>query len=115
MSNTSDRWKSQGGINRRPTNNILSNNKQSTGTLTIPQQLGISNTTVQQYGDKRDMDNSSLYKLIEGEQSYDNIIAYYSFNNLTNTTTTTNTNTNTNTNSSIQLSSNLSIKNKTIK
>jgi hypothetical protein len=108
MSNTSDRWKSQGGINRRPTNNILSNNKQSTDTLAIPQQLGISNTTVQQYGDKRDMDNSSLYKLIEGEQSYDNIIAYYSFNNLTNTTT------NTNTNSSIQLSSNLSIKNKTL-
>ena len=57
MSNTSNRWKTQGGINRRPSNNILNNNKQSTGTLTIPQQLGISNTTVQQYGDKRDMDN----------------------------------------------------------
>ena len=27
MSNTSNRWKSQGGINRRAANNILSNNK----------------------------------------------------------------------------------------
>ena len=84
MSNTSNRWKSQGGINRRATNNILNNNKQSSSILTIPQQFGISNTTVQQHGDRRDMDNSSLYKLIEGEQNYDNIIAYYPFNNLIN-------------------------------
>ena len=82
MSNTSNRWKSQGGINRRAMNNILSNNKQATNTLTIPQQLGISNTTLEQYGDKRDMDNSALYKMTEGEQSYDTIIAYYPFNNL---------------------------------
>jgi|AntAceMinimDraft_6_1070360.scaffolds.fasta_scaffold12785_2 hypothetical protein len=46
MSNTSDRWKSQGGINRRPANNILNNNKQSINTLTITQQLGISNNTI---------------------------------------------------------------------
>ena len=82
MSNTSNRWKSQGGINRRPMNNILSNHKQATNTLTIPQQLGISNTTLEQYGDKRDMDNGALYKMTEGEQSYDKIIAYYPFNNL---------------------------------
>ena len=69
MSNTSNRWKSQGGINRRPMNNILNNHKQATNTLTIPQQLGISNTTLEQYGDKRDMEKSSLYKLIEGEQN----------------------------------------------
>ena len=82
MSNTSNRWKSQGGINRRAANNILNNNKQSTNTLTIPQQLGISNTTLEQYGDKRDMENGSLYKMTEGEQSYNTIIAYYPFNNL---------------------------------
>ena len=82
MSNTSNRWKSHGGINRRPMNNILSNHKQATNTLTIPQQLGISNTTLEQYGDKRDMDNGALYKMTQGEQSYDKIIAYYPFNNL---------------------------------
>ena len=87
MSNTSNRWKSQGGINRRPTNNILNNNKQSTNTLTIPQQLGISNTTIEQYGDKRDMETSSLYKMTEGDHNFDNIIAYYPFNNLMNTNT----------------------------
>ena len=80
MSNTSNRWKSQGGINRRATNNILSNHKQATNNLTIPQQLGISNTTLEQYGDKRDMDNGALYKMTEGEQSYDKIIAYIARN-----------------------------------
>jgi len=60
MSNTSNRWKSQGGINRRATNNILSNNKQATNTLTIPQQLGISNTTIEQYGDVHDISNTVL-------------------------------------------------------
>ena len=60
MSNTSNRWKSQGGINRRAMNNILSNNKQATNTLTIPQQLGISNTTIEQYGDVHDISNTVL-------------------------------------------------------
>ena len=60
MSNTSNRWKSQGGINRRPMNNILSNHKQATNTLTIPQQLGISNTTLEQYGDVHDISNTIL-------------------------------------------------------
>jgi hypothetical protein len=60
MSNTSNRWKSQGGINRRATNNILSNHKQATNTLTIPQQLGISNTTIEQYGDVHDISNTVL-------------------------------------------------------
>ena len=110
MSNTSNRWKSQGGINRRATNNILNNNKQSTGTLTIPQQFGISNTTVQKYGDTRDMENTSLYKLVEGEQNYDNIIAYYPFNNLINTSVNTSVNTNTN----LQLSTNITIKNQSL-
>ena len=105
MSNTSNRWKSQGGINRRPMNNILNNNKQSTNTLTIPQQLGVSNTTIEQYGDKRDMETSSLYKMTEGDHNFDNIIAYYPFNNLMNTNTNNNTNTNT------QLPNNLVIKN----
>ena len=60
MSNTSNRWKSQGGINRRAMNNILSNNKQATNNLTIPQQLGISNTTLEQYGDVHDISNTVL-------------------------------------------------------
>jgi hypothetical protein len=60
MSNTSNRWKSQGGINRRAMNNILSNNKQATNTLTIPQQLGISNTALEQYGNVYDMSNTFL-------------------------------------------------------
>jgi hypothetical protein len=60
MSNTSNRWKSQGGINRRAMNNILSNNKQATNTLTIPQQLGISNTAIEQYGNVYDMSNTFL-------------------------------------------------------
>ncbi|MDA9072367.1 tail fiber domain-containing protein [bacterium] len=60
MSNTSNRWKSQGGINRRAMNNILSNNKQATNNLTIPQQLGISNTTIEQYGDVHDISNTVL-------------------------------------------------------
>jgi hypothetical protein len=80
MSNTSNNWKSQGGINRRSTNNILSNSKQSTSNLTIPQQFGISNTTIQQYGDKRNLDAGSLYKMTENSQLYNNVIAYYPFN-----------------------------------
>ena len=82
MSNTSNNWKSQGGINRRSTNNILSNSKQSTSNLTIPQQFGISNTTIQQYGDKRNIDAGSLYKMREKSQLYNNVIAYYPFNNV---------------------------------
>ena len=109
MSNTSNRWKSQGGINRRAMNNILSNHKQTTNTLTIPQQIGISNTTIEQYGDKRDMENSSLYKMIEGEQNYDNIITYYPFNNLDN-----NVDTDVNTNTNIQLPDDIIIKNQSL-
>ena len=48
----SNKWKSQGGINRRSYNNIITNNKQSSSNLTIPQQLGAPNTTIRQYGDK---------------------------------------------------------------
>ena len=84
MSNTSNNWKSQGGINRRSTNNILSNSKQSISNLTIPQHFGISNTTIQQRGDTRniDVDAGSLYKMTKDSQIYDNMIAYYPFNNI---------------------------------
>jgi len=96
MSNTSNSWKSQGGINRRSSNNILNNNKQSSSNLTIPQQLGISSTTIQQYGDKRDMDMGSIYKMTNSAQTLDNLIAYYPFNNLSSSNTDSLSNTQSN-------------------
>ena len=96
MTNTSNSWKSQGGINRRSSNNILNNNKQSSSNLTIPQQFGISSTTIQQYGDKRDMDMGSIYKMTTDIQNLDGVIAYYPFNNLSSSNTDSLSNTQSN-------------------
>ena len=78
----SNKWKSQGGINRRSYNNIITNNKQSSSNLTIPQQLGAPNTTIRQYGDNRSIDSGAFYKMIEDGKEFRNVLAYYPFNNL---------------------------------
>ena len=83
MSNTANRWKSKGGITRRPMGNIVSNNKSVIMENIITKSLGAELTTIDKYGDIDDMNDGAIYKVDNSSINYNNVVCYYPFNNLT--------------------------------
>ena len=51
MSNTANRWKSKGGISKRPANNITNTFNSVVGKNIITKSLGTELTTIDKYGD----------------------------------------------------------------
>jgi len=77
----SSRWKLQGGRNRRPTNNIITNNNSHSNILNA-RTLGTVNTTIEKVADLRDIQEASIYNLDQNAINYNNVICYYPFNDL---------------------------------
>ena len=77
----SSRWKSQGGMNRRPTNNIVTNNNSHSNILNA-RILGTEYTTIDKRADLRDMETSALYSFDNDKNNFANVISYYPFNDL---------------------------------
>lgn len=75
----SSRWKSQGGMNRRPVNNIV-RSSQTFGDTINTKQLGQVYTTIPSVSDVRSVDDAAIYNFNENETNFNNVISYYPFN-----------------------------------
>lgn len=77
----SSRWKSQGGMNRRPTNNIVTNNNSHSNILNA-RTFGTEYTTIDKVADLRDVETASIYRFDDDKINFANVISYYPFNDL---------------------------------
>ena len=77
----SSRWKLQGGMNRRPTNNIVTNNTSHSNILNT-RTFGTVNTTIEKKADLRDIQKASIYNFDQNETNFANVVCYYPFNDL---------------------------------
>ena len=82
MSNTANRWKSKGGITRRPVNNITNTFNSVIGENIITNSLGAELTTIDKYGDLNDEKDGAIYKFDESSLNFNNVVCYYPFNDL---------------------------------
>jgi hypothetical protein len=77
----SSRWKLQGGMNRRPNNNIITNNTSHSNILNT-RTFGTANTTIEKVADLRDVETASIYRFDPNKTNFANVICYYPFNDL---------------------------------
>jgi len=77
----SSRWKSQGGMNRRPTNNIVTNNNSHSNILNA-RTFGTEYTTIDKVADLRDVETASIYRFDPNKTNFANVVSYYPFNDL---------------------------------
>ena len=77
----SSRWKLQGGMNRHPTNNIVTTNNSHSNILNT-RTFGTEYTTIEKKADLRDMETSSIYRFDPNKTNFANVISYYPFNDL---------------------------------
>ena len=77
----SSRWKLQGGMNRRPNNNIITNNTSHSNILNT-RTFGTANTTIEKVADLRDIQKASIYNFDQNKTNFANVVCYYPFNDL---------------------------------
>lgn len=75
----SNNWKSTGGINRRSKNNIVNSNNQVSSNFIPSNNIGLKNVNIESASNIA-IDSGNYLGSITNEKNYNNLIAYYPFN-----------------------------------